>query len=824
MPPLGGDSAYLLDLYARYRRDRTSVPADLALHYDLLAEPSANELTAAYRAHGHHEAKLDPLGGKTSPHPLLARLRAADGGVSFRIADLHAIYAGTTAIEAEHVADEAARNFLYDSFEAAARAPDNPAARVRAQNAVAVADDFECFLARKFPGKKRFGLEGAESLIVWLREMMLTAANSGVTDIVMGGMHRGRLATLATVLGKPLAKILAEMKGHGADGDVPYHQGFSGEITIGDRSLSVHLSPHPSHLITVAPVTLGIARAKQNDTSRKTLCVLLHTDAAFAGQGVVAEILQLSGLAGYSVGGTIHLVVNNRIGFTTEPAEARTAQYCTDIGKLIGAPILHVNGDAPLAVGNVARLAVHWQQMFGRDILVDFVCYRRNGHNELDEPRFTQPARWQEIDRLPPLRQLFGEPAETAEIECFRRELAAAYEAAAHLRPNHSEAAEHDLLHPVSTGVAMAALQRIGHATTKIPDGFAAHPKVERFYRLRSEAISVGVKINFATAEALAFATLLDDGIAVRLSGQDSVRGTFTQRHLAVHDMFSGARTVPLALIGRDGATFEAINSPLSEYATLGFEYGYSTAALETLVIWEAQFGDFLNGAQIVVDQYIVSAEAKWGLRSGLVVMLPHGLEGQGPDHSSARIERILQLCAGDNVIVAQPSTPANLFHLLRRQIKAGWRKPLFLIGPKSLLRRSDCTSELEAMAEGTSFQPVLPDRMSPARHVILCSGKLYFDLKAAKPDDDTVLVRLEQFYPFPEKSLRAVLDDCAPQIVTWCQEEPENQGALGFLARSLGPRFRPVARPAMPAPAGGSLERHEAEQIDLIRRALMRA
>ncbi len=893
--PIGGDNAYLLELYSRYKRDRYSVPIDLSVFFDLLEQTDeaaghetqsatdlAKQLTERYRAFGHYEARLDPLGTEAPSFAALDAQRdrvrtMADRVVTLMIggrsrsmtlpaidAELCAIYTGPAAIEASHIASDSERDWLYGRFEADAIASPDTGFLARTLEAILVADEFERFLKTKFVGKKRFGVEGAESAIAFLRELLFTAAESGITDVVMGGMHRGRLATLATVFGKPVAQIIAEIKGRDTtQGDVPYHLGYAGELSVADTKLMVSISPHPSHLITVAPVTLGLARARRADPSRKTLCVLLHTDAAFSGQGVVSEILQLSGLAGYSVGGTIHLVVNNQIGFTTDPEEGRTARYCTDIGKMIAAPILHVNGDAPEAVARIAQMTVGWHRHFARDILVDLVCYRRNGHNELDEPGFTQPQSRHFIDHLPPLCGPYVESvaardpaafaAAAAGAQRFQRDLEVGYDAAAGWRPNDASgrqenwahvpaASEADILQTVITGVGRDALRATGIAACRIPDDICTHPKVERFYRTRRQSLESGVGINFATAEALAFATLLAEGISVRLSGQDTVRGTFTQRHLAVHDMRGKRQVIPLAQAGRHGAQIEALNSPLSEYACLGFEYGHSTGSPDRLVLWEAQFGDFLNGAQIIVDQYIVSAEAKWGMMSGLVVMLPHGLEGQGPDHSSARIERILQLCAGGNVVVACPSTPANLFHLLRRQIKAAWRKPLFVISPKSLLRRKECASELIEMADGTGFRAVLPDeatRTGPAQIqcVILCSGKLFYDLQRAIAvaglAGRLAVIRLEQLYPFPEAELRATLERHGPGLLLWCQEEPENQGALEHVRRHLSERgiadgrqwrFGFVARPAMAVPAGGSIDRHDLEQEELVRSALQLA
>ncbi|MBL8696824.1 MAG: 2-oxoglutarate dehydrogenase E1 component [Alphaproteobacteria bacterium] len=880
---LAADGSFLLDLYARFRRDPLSVPADWRVEFETgEAAPASADLLSrlreAYRLHGHRAAALDPLAlAPRQEPPTLARLRvaaAAQPSLADGAEALQRAYAGTAAIEAMHLADEAQRDWLHDAWERAFAAAPDPALAARALEAVALADAFESFLAVKFPTKKRFGIEGAESAIVFLRELLRAACLDGVEETVVGGMHRGRLCTLATVFGKSPGVLLAEIKGRdltagGPDytGDVPYHLGHDGTIEHGGRTMRLLLSPHPSHLLTVAPVVTGLARARR-DAGIAAMALLLHTDAAFSGQGLTAELLQLGGLDGYRVGGTVHLVVNNRIGFTTLESEGRSAVHCTDIGKSVGVPILHVNGDDPVAVARIARLAFAWRQAHGRDVIVDLVCYRRNGHNELDEPRFTQPRVWAAVDRHPSLHASFGsvmaaaDPAAStaagAAAATFREALQRGYEGIDSLRPNtapirapgweaiaRADAAA--VLAPVETGLPLATLREIGRLGATIPPGVASHPKVEAFYRARRETIEAGEGLNFATAEALAFASLLAAGNSVRLSGQDCVRGTFTQRHLAVHDMETGASALPLAAVAASGARFEPINSPLAEYAVLGFEYGHSQGDPRALTVWEAQFGDFLNGAQIMVDQFIVSAEAKWETLSGLVMLLPHGLEGQGPDHSSARIERLLQLCAGGNMIVANPSTPANLFHLLRRQVVAAWRKPLFVIAPKSLLRQRACVSSLVEFGPGTGFRALIDDEDAPEsppagrstraagtkrRRLVMCSGKIAYELLQARAarrrDRDVAILRVEQLYPLPIDALAAAIAARPDAECVWCQEEPENQGAAAFVLEALrrhqATRLRAigvVARPPLPVAAGGSIDRHEREQAELVARAL---
>jgi 2-oxoglutarate dehydrogenase E1 component len=890
--PVGTSSAFFLDLYARYRRDPHSVPADWRVHFEDLdgndrpavrsADDLARRLIEAYRGHGHLEAELDPLGlDQGIPVGVLDRLRkdvrampeskatvtlgeAKPMTLGALAAELKRIYAGSSALEAAHVDDEEARDWLYSIYEKSFAYPAPTEVSARALESIALADTFETFVKTKFPAKKRFGVEGAESTIVFLRELLRNACITGFAETTIGGMHRGRLATLATVLGKPVGVLLAEIKGRDLTdggpsytGDVPYHLGYAGELVHDARRMKVSISPHPSHLMTVAPVVTGLARAKRASGTDDVLCLLLHTDAAFSGQGLASEVLQLSRLAGYEVGGTIHLVVNNQIGFTTTASEGRSSRYCTDAGKTTGTPVLHVNGDDPMAVMRAAQIALAWRQRTSRDILIDLVCYRRNGHNELDEPRFTQPKIWTALEAKPPLRESFAaEIARTHPDVCarvdattanFKAEMQRGYESIDSQRPNDRpgalpswanirRAGSEDILLPTVTGLAAERLRELGRVSCAIPAHLNANPKVALFYQKRLESFESGQGINFASAEALAFATLLADGIPVRLSGQDTVRGTFTQRHLAVYDIDTGRAEMPLAATAGMGARFEAINSPLSEYAILGFEYGHSLADPQRLTVWEAQFGDFLNGAQVVTDQFIVSAEAKWEMMSGLVILLPHGLEGQGPDHSSARIERLLQLTAGGNMIVANPSTPANLFHLLRRQIVAPWRKPLFVVAPKSLLRQKDCASTLDEMSEGTTFRAVIgEDKETITKRVVLCSGKIFYDLTKARAalglETEVLLVRLEQLYPFPIRELADTLFGHQDAEWVWCQEEPENQGALAHVLEQLrrekstaNHTITIVARPPLPVAAGGSIERHEIEQGLLVKRALDRS
>lgn len=892
--PFGGDSSFYLDLYNRYRKDRHSVPSDWAVYFDaedpaaLPAAPMptgnlAAQVMDVYRRFGHLEAQLDPLQPNEVRAPALERVRSAlasDGDAAGDVtiageqktltgreaADIAAsVYGGSLGLDVEHLRDEEERDWWYAAVEAAFSAAAEPALVADTLESIVLADEFETFMRTKYPTKKRFGCEGAESSIVFMREIFRKAPAAGVGTAVIGGMHRGRLATLATALGKSPSTMIAEIMGRDLSGgtlktgDVPYHLGYAGDVSLGEGTLKVMLMPHPSHLLVVAPVTLGLARAVRDGAAADdggTLCLLMHTDAAISGQGLAAELMQIGGLGGYSPGGAIHLVVNNQIGFTTLPSEGRSAHYCTDIGKSVGAPILHVNGDDPVAVAQAGRLALAWNRAYGKDVLIDLVCYRRYGHNELDEPRFTQPEIWGKVDQRANIRKMFsdtvaaGDPgaltAADAAGQAFKETLQAGFENAATVKPNEEllqsgawenvpygdEAA---ILTPVETGIEVGELRDVGLKSSAIPDAVDAHPKVRQFYAARAETIQSGSGLNFATAEALAFASLLAEGKKVRMSGQDTVRGTFTQRHLRVHEAGTGQVFEPLMNVADDADACTIINSPLTEYAVLSFEYGHSLYNPDHLTIWEAQFGDFLNGAQIVVDQYIVSAESKWGVKSGLVVMLPHGLEGQGPDHSSARIERIALLCADANIILAQPSTPANLFHLLRRQIKAPWRKPLFLISPKSLLRNKAAVSDLKDMAAGTHFEEVIVspcDGPAQVQRIVLCAGKVFYELEQARAKSDAPEavwpVRIEQFYPFPADRLKQALAPFAGAECVWLQDEPENQGAWPMLREEfrkhgieMSPEMPIVSRPALPVAAGGSVERHEREQQALIESVL---
>lgn len=730
---------------------------------------------------------------------------------------------------------------------------------------------FEEFLHVKHPGTKRFGLDGGEALVPGIEQILKRGSQLGVLDVVIGMPHRGRLNVLANVMQKPLAAIFSEFQDGGAraddvqgSGDVKYHLGTSTDRGFDGREVHISLTANPSHLEAVNPVVAGKVRAKQRqhrDRERqKVLGILLHGDAAFGGQGIVAETFALSDIKGYRTGGTLHLVVNNQIGFTTNPSATRTSRYPTQIAKMAEAPIFHVNGDDVEAVVHVCRIATEFRQRFRKDVVVDMWCYRRFGHNEGDEPAFTQPRMYREIADHPGVREIYGSrllaeslitEAEMSAVEArVRGRLEAEFEAAASYRPNRADwlegkwsgltasPAELDDAGGGGTGVPRALLREVGAAISSVPDGFALNPKLRRLFSRRREAVEAGEGIDWATAESLAFGALLTEGVLVRLSGQDVARGTFSHRHAVVVDQETEEVFIPLEQIrpGRQ-EKFIARDSPLSEAAVLGFEYGYSLADPDVLVLWEAQFGDFANGAQPIFDQFVCSGESKWLRMSGLVMLLPHGMEGQGPEHSSARLERHLQLCAEDNWQVCNLTTPANYFHALRRQIRRSFRKPLVLMTPKSLLRHRRCVSALAELEEGTGFRPVIGDGPAAegrARRVLLCSGKVYYDLLAAREErgaGDVALVRVEQLYPFPAAELAGELAMHRRAEVVWCQEEPQNMGAWGFVDRRLEALLggldvdasRPsyVGRPEAASPATGWLEKHQREQEALLDRAL---
>ncbi len=849
-------------------------------------------LIRAYRVRGHLIARLDPLGlSHKAHHPELDfhsygftdadldREFYLDFVLGLETATLRRImevlqktYSSTVGIEFLHIQDPDQKSWLQQRMESAQGFFDTtPEEKREILEHLTETEGFEQFLHVKFPGTKRFGLDGGESAIAALETMIRTSAELGVDEIALGMPHRGRLNVLANVMGKPYAAIFSEFQGAASyddvlgSGDVKYHLGTSTDRVLPDgREIHLSLTANPSHLEAVNPVVMGKVRAKQrqkNDTERsRVLGILLHGDAAFAGQGVVHECLEMSELRGYRVGGTLHLIVNNQIGFTTSPAYARSSPYPSDVARGIQAPIFHVNGDDPVAVTHVSRLAAEFRHTFKKDVVVDLWCYRRHGHNEGDEPSFTQPLMYKKIAQHATVRQVYVkrlekegviEPGYGQELlDAFNKQLEAAHESARSYKTNKV-----DWLEGAWTGLKaspldyergktsspLETLREIGLEMTTLPKELNVHPRLKRVIGQRHKSIEEGQGIDWATAEHLAFATLLREGFPVRLAGQDVGRGTFSQRHATIYDQSTEEKYHPLMHLSEDQGSFEVIDSFLSEEGVLGYEYGYSLADPNCLTLWEAQFGDFANGAQVYFDQFISSGEKKWLRFSGLVCLLPHGMEGQGPEHSSARLERFLQLFAEDNIQVCYPSTPASYFHMLRRQLHRDFRKPLIVMTPKSLLRHKRCVSALDDMGPGTSFHRILyeapPSEADQAiERVVMCSGKVYYDLQAAREerglDDKVALIRLEQLAPFPEEPMAEELERY-PTSATyiWCQEEPRNQGAWFFVAprienlmeaRGIAQnRLTYAGRKPAAAPATGFHAQHEREQRALVDEAL---
>ena len=854
-------------------------------------------LIRAYRIRGHLVADLDPLGMRDqTPHPELDprsygfedkdmdRPIFIDNVLGLEVASMRDIlaivqrtYCGTFALQYMHISNPEESGWLKERIEGLGKEiAFTQNGRKAILNKMVEAEGFEKFLHVKYMGTKRFGLDGAESLIPAMEQIIKRGGNLGLKDIVIGMPHRGRLNILANVMAKPYRAIFHEFQGGSfkpedvdGSGDVKYHLGASSDREFDGNSVHLSLTANPSHLEAVNPVVLGKVRAKQdqlNDTDRTAVMgILLHGDAAFAGQGVVAEGFGLSGLRGHRTGGTMHLVVNNQIGFTTAPHFSRSSPYPTDIALMVEAPIFHVNGDDPEAVVHAAKVATEFRQKFHKDVVIDIICYRRFGHNEGDEPMFTNPIMYKKIKQQKTSLTLYTErlvkdglipEGEIDEQKTkFQSYLNDEFEAGREYRPNKADWLDGKWSHMDrkdenyqrgETAIKKKTFDDIGRALTTVPEGFPIHKTVGRLLETKQKMFETGEGFDWATAEALAFGSLMTEGYPVRLSGQDSTRGTFSQRHSGIVNQETEERYYPLNHIREGQARFEAIDSMLSEYAVLGFEYGYSLAEPNALTLWEAQFGDFANGAQIMFDQFISSGESKWLRMSGLVCLLPHGWEGQGPEHSSARLERFLQMCGGDNWIVANCTTPANYFHILRRQLHRTYRKPLILMTPKSLLRHKLAVSTAKEFQEGSSFHRVLWDdaqyglsdtRLAEdekIRRVVMCSGKVYYDLleeRDRRGIDDVYLMRFEQFYPFPAQSSVKELERFKKAEMIWCQEEPKNQGAWTFmepnlewvLTRIKAKHGRPhyVGRPASASPATGLASQHKAQQQALVDEAL---
>jgi 2-oxoglutarate dehydrogenase E1 component len=845
---------------------------------DRVKQARVDALVGAYRRLGHSIAKLDPLNlrKRTTPEVTLEymKLSEADLDTEFEfilsgrqvnmtlraiIALMQETYCGNTGIEYMHIEDFTIRRWLRDRLESGALSKDrlSNAEKKRVLSHLLEGELFEKFLHTRYVGQKRFSLEGGETIIPLLDKIVEDCPRHGVEQIVMGMAHRGRLNVLANILGKDYEFIFNEFAENYVpnstmgDGDVKYHLGFESIATTSTGvKVGISLAPNPSHLEAVDPVVEGKARAWQrrlNDTGErcKVLPILLHGDASFIGQGIVAETLNLSQLQGYRTGGTVHIVINNQIGFTTSPVDGASTPYCTGMAKMLGVPIFHVNGDDPIAAVATIQLAFEFRQKFHKDVVVDMFCYRRHGHNEGDEPRFTQPLMYSAIEDHPPISDIFfGHLVKFGditpdEVRAFRAEfeeklnnaLAKSKVATKTIVPAlRKSCASPELLDPIDTKVPMDKLRELGAIMTREPDNFAINPKVKRWLAARHDMIEGKTPIDWSTGEALAFGTLLAANVPVRLSGQDSRRGTFTQRHAVLYDMKTRERYTPLNNLGEGQARFCVYNSPLSEYAVLGFDFGYTLDFPDMLVLWEAQFGDFANGAQIIIDQYIVCSETKWGETSGIVLLLPHGYHGQGPEHSSARLERYLQACAEDNIQVAHVSTPANYFHILRRQALRAIKKPLIMMTPKGMLRDPRCTSPIAECAEG-GFQEIIGDTTAAkdAKRVILCTGKVYYDLNDHRTKSnitDAAIVRVEQLYPLHERKLQDAVTGAFPKAekIVWCQEESSNMGAWNFieprLRKLFGKDILYAGRDASASTATGSTAIHDLEQRELIGQA----
>ncbi|MDQ1048543.1 multifunctional oxoglutarate decarboxylase/oxoglutarate dehydrogenase thiamine pyrophosphate-binding subunit/dihydrolipoyllysine-residue succinyltransferase subunit [Streptomyces sp. V4I2] len=839
------------------------------------------ELIHSYRVRGHVMADTDPLEYRQRKHPDLditehgltlwdLEREFAVGGFSgksmMKLRDILGVlrdsYCRTTGVEFMHIQDPKQRKWIQDRIERPHSKPEREE-QLRILRRLNAAEAFETFLQTKYVGQKRFSLEGGESVIPLLDAVLDSAAESRLDEVVIGMAHRGRLNVLANIVGKSYAQIFREFEGnldpksmHGS-GDVKYHLGAEGTFTgLDGEQIKVSLAANPSHLEAVDPVLEGIARAKQDiinkgGTDFTVLPVALHGDAAFAGQGVVAETLNMSQLRGYRTGGTVHIVINNQVGFTAAPESARSSMYATDVARMIEAPIFHVNGDDPEAVVRVARLAFEFRQAFNKDVVIDLICYRRRGHNESDNPAFTQPLMYDLIDKKRSVRKLYTESLigrgditlEEAEqaLQDYQGQLEKVFtevrEATA--QPLSSESADPQPEFPVAvnTAISTEVVKRIAESQLNVPDHITVHPRLLPQLQRRATMVEDGT-IDWGMGETLAVGSLLLEGVPVRLAGQDSQRGTFGQRHAVLIDRATGDEFTPLMYLSEDQARYNVYNSLLSEYAAMGFEYGYSLARPDALVLWEAQFGDFVNGAQTVVDEFISSAEQKWGQTSGVTLLLPHGYEGQGPDHSSARPERFLQMCAQNNMTVAMPTLPSNYFHLLRWQSHNPHHKPLVVFTPKSMLRLKAAASKAEEFTTG-QFRPVIGDAsVDPAavKKVVFCAGKVYYDLEAERQKRgvrDTAIIRLERLYPLPGAEVQAEIAKYPnAEKYLWTQEEPANQGAWPFIALNLidhldlavgadvphGERLRRISRPHGSSPAVGSAKRHQAEQEQLVR------
>ncbi|WP_420548653.1 2-oxoglutarate dehydrogenase E1 component [Curvivirga sp.] len=852
-------------------------------------------LIRAYRMRGHLHATLDPLdltdrgehpelspasygfGDEDWDHPIFINYVLGLETATLReiVSICEQTYCGNIGVEFLHIQDPEEKAWIQERMESTLNRKDfTDLGRRTILDRLTQADVFETFLDKKYRGTKRFGLDGGEALVPLMEQIFKCGTEVGLEEVVLGMAHRGRLNVLANIMHKPYRAIFNEFAGGSANpedvqgsGDVKYHLGTSADREFSGKKIHLSLTANPSHLEAVNTVVLGKVRAKQDqrgDTDHsKVMGLLLHGDAAFIGQGIVAETFLLSQINGYKTGGTIHIATNNQIGFTTSPRYSRSSPYCSDMAKTVDAPVFHVNGDDPEACIHVARMAMEYRQRFKKDVVIDMWCYRRHGHNEGDEPKFTQPLMYDRIGTHPRTQEIYAKRLEDAGViqpgegkaivDKHIAELEAEFESAKAYKPNKA-----DWFEGKWAGLGLAAgdarrgetsveenlLKEVGQALTSYPQNFNVHSKIVRQLKAKQKMFDSGEGIDWGTAEALAFGTLLCESTTIRLSGEDCKRGTFSHRHSVLIDQKDESEYIPLNNIRTGQARYEVIDSPLSEFGLLGYEYGYASAEPHSLVIWEAQFGDFANGAQVIIDQFVASGESKWLRMCGLVMLLPHGFEGQGPEHSSARLERYLQLSAEDNWQICNITSPANYFHALRRQVRRDFRKPLIVMSPKSLLRHKRCVSKLSEFSEQATFHRVLWDDAQfentlaadkDIKRVVLCSGKVYYDLAEARDEagiKDVYIMRLEQLYPFPDSALETELSRFPNAEVVWCQEEPENNGAWFFVDRRLEKvigasgnkvcsRPRYVGRAEAASPATGSGGRHKIEQETLVKEAI---
>lgn len=883
-------AAWLETLYIQWKTDPLSVDREWHIYFtafnlalninntnnkqitnsELVDESVIQILLYIYRYAGHFQACIDPLSNCTLDtfhesivflsqlafldHAGIISLIKHNKSVADRglIENLQQTYCHNVGVEFMHIQSVDEREWIKDFLEIREKSSemtsDNKLNLLRLLHSTSI---FESFLQTHFPAQKRFSLEGSEVLVPALDAILRSCPSFNISDVILGMPHRGRLNVLAHIFDKPIEDIVAEFRdnaisGFVGDGDVKYHKGYSTDIWVGDSKVHITLASNPSHLEAVNSVVLGKSRARQHryspSGSSQVLPILIHGDSSFAGQGSIMEILNLSQLDGYNSGGTIHIIVNNQIGFTTSPHDSRSTNYSTDVAKMLACPIFHVQGEAPESVLHVVQLAVEYRQKFKKDVVIELVCYRRHGHNESDEPAFTQPLMYQRIEDRPPLNQIYANTLledgfPVSELELIENDVKSTIADCFMKQPNGKEIGFHDLwdsvardfsFDSVKTHISYEKLVLLSRRLAELPPGFCPHPKIHSLMLKRFEAVLKDAGIDWGNAEILAYASLLDEGYPVRLSGQDSRRGTFSHRHSVLHDMNDDRTYTPLNTVATENASFQVWDSPLSEFGVLGFEYGYSLETPHGLTIWEAQFGDFANGAQVIIDQFISSGETKWNRASGLVMYLPHGFEGQGAEHSSARIERYLQLCAGNNMILVNLTSPAQLFHLLRRQLKQSFRKPLIVFTPKSLLRHPQCVSSCDDICNGT-FNEILMDSLpqGSVKRILLCSGKIYYELLEERERVnafDTAIIRIEQIYPLRTDLLLAELSRFGSEACfAWVQEEPENMGVwsyVRYILTDLGFNFRYVGRPSDSCPAVGSHRLHMEQQTSIIQSA----